>query len=134
MTTPDRTVIKHALSGEFVSQTYAEANPGTTYAMPIHAPDRLSEALDGIEAAGWDWTLYFHREPHKLPVGTHRYELEAWRQPAGTLRLGGPTKREAAEAVLAAIADLPPMPDPEPVDDAPVGDVVPELAPDEGVG
>lgn len=132
--TDETHVLKDAGSGQFVSAKYAEANPNTTYVATITAPDRLSEALDGIEAAGWDWTLYFHRDPHRLPVGTHRYELEAWRQPVGTLRLGGPTKREAAEAVLAAIADLPPEPDPEPVDDAPPGDVVPELAMEEEVG
>ncbi len=124
---------RDAGNGQFVTEDYAQDHPETTIheTATITAPDRLSEALDGIEAAGWDWTLYFHREPHKLPVGTHRYELEAWRQPAGTLRLGGATKREAADAVLAAIADLPPMPEPEPADDAPVGDVVPELTPDE---
>lgn len=112
----DRTITKDADSGQFVSADYAAEHPDTTYTQPVATPDRLSEALDGIEAAGWDWTLYFHREPERMPVGTHRYELEAWRQPAGYLRLGGSTKPEAAEAVLAAIVDLSES-EPEPVDE-----------------
>lgn len=127
-------VIKDAASGEFVSATYAEANPDTTYVATIAEPDRLTEALDGIEAAGWDWTLYFYRNPERMTAGTHRYELEVWRQPVGYLRLGGPTKRAAAEAVLAALADLPAPAQPEPVEDVLPGDVVPELALDEEVG
>lgn len=119
----DRTILKDAETGRIVSQAYAEAHPDTTYAATIATPDRLTEALDAIEAAGWDWTLNFHREPERMPVGTHRYELEAWRQPAGYLRLGGPTKPEAAEAVLAAIADLS-EPEPEPAEEPVTPEVV----------
>lgn len=130
----DRTITKDAGSGQFVSADYAAEHPDTTYTQPGATPDRLSEALDGIEAAGWDWTLYFHREPEKLPSGTHRYELEAWRQPAGYLRLGGPTKPEAAEAVLAALADLP-EPVEEPVEPGPANaDSLDGVVVDERVG
>ncbi len=110
-----RTVIKEAGLGRFVSADYAEANPETTYEQPVKEPDHLAIVLDDIESAGWDWTLYFYREPSLMPTGTQRYELEAWTHPVGYVRQGGRTARDAAQAALTAIGEQPePVPFPEP--------------------
>ena len=68
----ERTVIKNAVGGRFVSSEYAEANPDTTYVQTVASPDRLTEiraeivrltesepsltlnAVPGIELTGTD--------------------------------------------------------------------------------
>lgn len=110
-----RKVIKEAGLGRFVSADYAAEHPNTTYEQPVSELDHLAIVLDDIETAGWDWTLYFYREPSLMPAGTQRYELEAWRQPVGYVRQGGRTVRDAAHAALTAIGEQPdPVPSPEP--------------------